>query len=163
MEASKTKPPPIEMTGHFFSEVELKADAKVFEDVAGQKPIGYQFRQDVRITPPQNEDEDFQVTLTIETEECEGFIKPYHARLQAIGFVKVKEDVKTEERHDIAAILGATLLYSAAREYLYSMTLRGPYPPIYLPTISFIPKDAETPKKPAPPKSRKKKADQKDS
>ena len=34
---------------------------------------------------------------------------------------------------------GTSILYSAAREYLITVTSRGPWPALVLPTVSFMP------------------------
>lgn len=156
MEVSNTKKPPIELTSHFFSEVSLAADINALPSILAQKEVGYHFKMDVSIAPPTADREEYQVTLRIETEECEGLVKAYDARLQAVGFVLVDQSIPEEGREQTAAVLGSSLLYSAAREYLYTLSLRGPYPAIYLPTTSFIPDDSKKETESPPPASEKK-------
>lgn len=156
MEVSNTKKPPIELTSHFFSEVFLSANVKALSDILAKKEIGYHFKMDVSIGSPNAGRPEYQVTLTVEAEECEGLVKAYDARVQAVGFVLVEDSVPEDAREQTAAILGSSLLYSAAREHLYALSLRGPYPAIYLPTTSFIPDDSKEEAESPPPVSEKK-------
>ncbi|BFR49464.1 protein-export chaperone SecB [Nitratidesulfovibrio sp. HK-II] len=151
MEIKNTRKPPVEISAHFFTEVEVIADASAISDINARKPIGYEFKRDVELAPPIQGSEDFLVTLTVWTEEAEDMIKAYNVRVKVVGFIKVGNEVPEAERQGIAACIGASLLYSAAREYIYTLTQRGPYPPIYLPTVSFLPNgDAPSDQQEAP-------------
>ncbi len=157
MEVSNTKKPPIELTSHFFTQVSLVADINALPSILAQKEVGYRFKMDVDIAPPNADREDYQVTLRIETEECEGLVKAYDALIEVVGFVLVDQSIPEEGREQTAGVLGSSLLYGAAREYLYTLSLRGPYPAIYLPTTSFIPNERKEETE-APPSTEETKA-----
>lgn len=155
MQVSNTKKPPIELISHFFSEVELKARAEALTDVLAQKEIGYTFRMDVQFSPIEGRSE-YQITLTVWAEDCPGKVKAYDIKVQAVGFVQVDGAIPKDKQAETATILGSSLLYSAAREHLYALSLRGPYPAVYLPTTSFIPDDSKEEAESSPPASEKK-------
>lgn len=139
MEVKNTKKPPVEMRDHFFTDVQVKADPSVAKDIKKGKEFGYTYKLDVECSKVPRTNSEYNVQLTIETAELSGCLKGYDVRLVVFGPVEVDKKVEKARREGLAAVLGATLLYSAAREFLYSITLRGPFPPIYLPTTSFIP------------------------
>jgi len=65
-------------------------------------------------------------------------VPPYEFQLQAIGFFTVTQPGPTEEETArLLGINGASILYSAAREYLLMLTGRGPWGPMPIPTVSF--------------------------
>jgi preprotein translocase subunit SecB len=47
---------------------------------------------------------------------------------------------------------GASILYSSAREFLITVTSRGPWAPMILPTISFLPVEENKSKESKPKK-----------
>ncbi|MDR1490847.1 MAG: hypothetical protein LBS65_10290 [Desulfovibrio sp.] len=67
----------------------------------------------------------------------------YNVSITTVGLVEVNPSVPVEKHLWHAIIYGASLLYGAVREYLYTLTLKGPLPPIYLPTTSSIPQEDE--------------------
>jgi len=171
MEVQNTKKPPVELLDHFFTDVQVKADPATAKGLGKGKKFGYNYKRDLECSNIPQTDLKYQVQLTIETSELSDCLKGYDVRLVVFGVVQVDKKVDEKRRDGLAAVLGATLLYSAAREFLYAITLRGPFPPIYLPTTSFIPniseekpaeggegvvEDKPTPKSSAKPKVKKK-------
>lgn len=63
---------------------------------------------------------------------------PYRFNILAVGHYEVGETVPDEDVFKVAADNGASLLYSATREYLASITGRGPYEAVILPVVSFL-------------------------
>lgn len=134
--------PPIQMTDHFFSKVRVIANDIPAEDLKGAE-FGYDLTRHVS-TFVAGEDDDIQVRLTVATERTEGMLLGYDAEIEAVGFFSVSDKVPAEQRLNMAKVLGASLLYSAVREFLYTLTLRGPWDPVYLPTVSFLPAPPKT-------------------
>jgi len=62
---------------------------------------------------------------------------PYHFDLEVIGIFTVAPEFPEKEMEKLVQIAGASMLYSATREFVLMVTSRGPFPPITLPTISF--------------------------
>ncbi|MBU4260620.1 MAG: protein-export chaperone SecB [Proteobacteria bacterium] len=61
---------------------------------------------------------------------------PYIIHLVAIGMFSVADNWPDKEK--LLKINGASILYAAAREFLITITSRGPWPCYTLPTYSFL-------------------------
>lgn len=80
----------------------------------------------------------WEVHLTVAHQPGEKENAPYEFELQLVGLFSVKEVVPEDKREGFAKVNGASVLYSVAREHLRVVTSAGPFPPIYLPTVSFV-------------------------
>lgn len=77
-----------------------------------------------------------KVELEIKTA---GRMHPYAFKLMISGIFKVSEDIEGEEsRKLIVARNGSSMLYSAAREYIFMTTCHGRHRSVVLPTVSFL-------------------------
>lgn len=65
----------------------------------------------------------------------------YRGRVKVVGLFEVRPDCP--DKKEIVRINGGSLLYSAAREFVLSITSRGPNPPLLLPTIRLLPEDED--------------------
>jgi preprotein translocase subunit SecB len=83
-------------------------------------------------------DEVYQVTVDIasidDQQEGEQGV-PYNIHLVALGHFKVHPEWPDPDK--MVSVNGASILYSAAREFLITITSRGPWGQISLPTKSF--------------------------
>jgi len=130
---------PLELKKYFFPLVHVAADPE-YEPEKGNDKVHF----DVNTSITRDEKNDlFQITLEIlaepENEDCR---IPYSIQLTGVGLFTVSKKWKEPER--LLRINGASIIYSAAREFLITVTSRGPWPPVILPTISF--RDPEGPK-----------------
>jgi len=152
--------PPLEMRHHFFPSVHIEADVNVAEKPPKVSDFGYDYKIDLqvgKILPGGL----YPIALNIEACELEGKIKGYNLKVLAMGYIALDPSVPEDRKDNLVAVNGGSLLYGAAREYIYSLTMRGPFPPIYLPTISFMPMEPASTSSAPPPattkSSRKKK------
>lgn len=144
MEVQGVKKPPLELKHHFFTEVLVTANQDVpHEEIKQGKQFGCEVNMEVGVVDSPDNDREFQVQLSITAVEAPSHVMGYRVKLVAVGFIVVAEDIPAERRKGLVHVVGASILYGAAREFLYGITMRGPYPPIYLPTTTFIP-DADT-------------------
>ena len=83
-----------------------------------------------------NEDNELQhfVILNIEIRPKKKGLYPYIISLRIIGLFEV-----AKEKAIIADINGSSILYGAAREYIYMATAHGRLGSVMLPTTSFAP------------------------
>jgi len=75
--------------------------------------------------------------LTIELKESPDYKFPWIFRITLVGFFEVIEGYP----YDIEKLVHANapaILYSAAREALASVSGRGPYPEVLLPSVTFV-------------------------
>lgn len=92
----------------------------------------------------------FRVLLKI-TSEVDGKdqLLPYHFKVTLIGFFRAVGFKPTANIDPFLVRNAATILYSSARELLASVTGRGPFPALVLPTVSFIDLEPESAKAPS--------------
>jgi len=130
--------PPLELKRYFFPYVQVAADAE-YEPSENEIETNFEVKTSIE----QDETNDiYQVVLEIITEpEDEESKIPYTIHLITIGLFTVDEGFPDKE--ELLRITGASMLYSAAREFLITVTSRGPWPPIFIPTFSFLPDKEE--------------------
>lgn len=122
---------PLEIKRYFFPLVHVAADPQ-YELGTGMDKVNF----DVRTSVTKDENDLYQVAVEIIAEpEDEKHRIPYSIHLIGVGLFTVSEKWKEPEK--ILKINGASMIYSAAREFLITVTARGPWPPVILPTISF--------------------------
>ncbi len=128
-----TSVPPLELKKYFFPFVQVAADAEY--EPSSQK-VSPHF--EVRTTVKHDEENGiYQVALEIIAEpEDEDSRIPYSIRLITVGLFTVDENFPDREK--LLKVTGASLLYSAAREFIITVTSRGPWPQVILPTRSFL-------------------------
>ncbi len=85
------------------------------------------------------------VGLNIETKENQSH-ECYEIEIHCLGFFNVKfdegeDDFETEEAKELAIVNAAQILYGLARDTTHTVTSKGPWGAIVLPTAYFSPKD----------------------
>lgn len=136
------KTPPLQMEYYYFPEIDFRINLPKKE--LHPDDCGVDFDIKTSISKFESDELCYKVNLRIKTKEINGKFKIYDANILAVGFFKIEEDVPTEKHGEIAGILGANLLYGAARELFYILTSRGPHRALLLPTTSFVPEPPET-------------------
>jgi preprotein translocase subunit SecB len=127
--------PPFSLKQYFFPLVHVAADPQ-YEP--SNKEISPHFDVKVGVTKDEKNNL-YQVNLEIMAEpENEDNRIPYSIHLICVGLFTVSDETEAEK---LLRINGASLIYSAAREFLLSITARGPWQPVMLPTISFFKKE----------------------
>lgn len=127
--------PPLTINKYFFPYVEVAADPEFNPHEQEKQRASIETKVSLETI---KEKDLYQVMLEITLfPEDEKRKVPYSIRLVAVGLFNVDPNVKDPEK--LLEINGASILYSSAREFLITITSRGPWSPIFLPTISFIP------------------------
>ncbi len=125
--------PQLRVKEYFFPYVRVAADPE-FDPKQNEPTSGLQTKVHL---DKDSEDNLYQITLEISVEpENEERRIPYKINLVAVGLFMVDEKVEDPEK--LLRINASSILFSAAREYLITITSRGPWPPLFLPTISFL-------------------------
>jgi preprotein translocase subunit SecB len=161
MPSPKEKVPPIQLRAHFYPRIHVVAA----ENPPKKKPSARNdcpVDVDVSLARHEEKPEMFQVSLSITTPEKRAAECGYSLDIKAVGYVEVDKNHQKEAPR-LAGTLGASVLYSAAREFIFSLTLRsGPWGGVYLPTWSFLaptgemPPDEDAPKQMKPERQSKK-------
>lgn len=88
-----------------------------------------------------------QLSVSLEDETEEAF--PFVFKIVLLGFFDIDDNCSPEEAELLLKTNAPSVLYSAAREFLLLTTGRSMFPPVMLPTVTFLPKKEEkTVKKP---------------
>ncbi len=145
MKLTGMKKPPLQMEYYYYPEVRLVTRQGIPLDQVTPEQIGYEF--DVELQAYQSEDDKlcYKVELRIRTKDVKDKTNPYELDLLVCGFFRLDEQIPSEKQGGIARVLGANILYGAAREFLFHLTSRGPFPSIWLPTTSFVPDQPAVP------------------
>lgn len=133
--------PPIDLLGYFYPLVSVRANPAATSE-NGECTISHNITRQVKIAehPDESEDRTYNVWLKVSNEEekDDETICDYEFTIEAVGTFKVAEDFPADPE-EMVERNGAAILFSSIRETLYTLTSRGPYNPICIPTVSFIP------------------------
>jgi preprotein translocase subunit SecB len=80
----------------------------------------------------------WRVVLRVELPSTSEHRGPYSFKVGLIGFFELASDYRGGNAEQLVKINGPSMLYSAAREALASVTGRGPFPPVLLPSVNFL-------------------------
>ncbi len=124
---------PLEIISYFFPAVTVAADPTFDPEAKRIEP-----EVKVKVGVDRDEENDsYQVALDISFEpESEENSYPYSVSLIAIGIFKVAPNYPDPDK--LLGITGASIIYGAAREFIITITSRGPWGAVMLPSISFL-------------------------
>lgn len=87
---------------------------------------------------PDSEDpHEFVVNLKLRYQPSEDSSFPYSFLIETEGLFAIDHDGDLEERRRLVAVNGASILYSAMREHLLTLSARHRYGPVLLPCLDF--------------------------
>lgn len=131
---------PLVVESYFFPHVNVTADPQYKPTGQAEKTPHFDIKVSAEDSP-QNGIR--QVVVEIySAAENEDEHQAYTVDLVCIGLFKVAPDYPEPEK--LLRISGAAMLYSAAREFLLTITSRGPWGALTLPMASFIPRQQES-------------------
>ena len=162
--------PPVHLRDHVFTKVNIEATEidYVQDGINKKNPFGYNFTFTCDVLEIDPKERFFKVVLNIASQEKEDHIQGYSIDVTVVGIFEVEKKIPEEEIPKMLGILGPGLLLGGAREFIYTITSRGPCEAVYLPTVNFLPPPDEhgtrkrsqkkaAKKKPAPKKKATKK------
>jgi preprotein translocase subunit SecB len=139
--------PTLQLESYFFPKIHIGTDPEY--EASQESPIRIQ-RQHIDIKTSfsllSQEEREWGVNLEIKTVKKERPI-PYIIHIEAVGFFKVAKGYPSEEIEKLVQIGGSTLLYSAIREFILTISSRGPWGSVFIPSVSFLPSPKESEKK----------------
>lgn len=128
---------PLSLDTYFFPLVSVLADPQYRQETDVAQP-DYSTKVSVGHEPDNSR---YQVVLEVLSEpESEEMRQAYSVHLVAIGFFRV-DPSWPDDPFKLLHINGASILYGAAREFLITITARGPWGQIVLPSVSFMQED----------------------
>jgi preprotein translocase subunit SecB len=127
---------PLQLKNYFVTSISLTAN-KAFDPA---KEIKLQF-EEVEVTPTVlklKDEYQWQVGLRIQHQPTRPDANsPYFFTIEMVGFFGVDAEYPPEKHELLVSITATSVLYSAAREIVRSLTGIGPYMQLLLPTGSF--------------------------
>ena len=126
-------PSPLQLEHYFFTHIEL--DAHPNADPKNEMDFG----ADVECAQHEEDPRRWMLTLNVVLKaEEDDAPPPYTGEFEIVGMFKVIDEYPEEKVAKLVHINGAAILYGTVREMVTNMTARGPFPPIILPTTTFI-------------------------
>lgn len=127
----------LQLIKNFFPAININANPK---HKTNEKK-GFSVGVTAKLSRIPKEKEKYQLDFNISIEENETGNSPYLGNLQVVGFFSVDKALSKEDRAILIHTEGGNILYSSAREFLLSVTGRGPWGPIILPDFGVAEKD----------------------
>lgn len=124
--------PVLELVEYIFPEIECFANPDCPRNP--DEIVPPEVRVTNRMAIKENDENIFRLTLEI----CFGEKKQlcsYIGRIKVVGIFSAPPELDEKEKK--VFINGSSILYSAAREFVLSITSRGPNIPLMLPTVRF--------------------------
>jgi len=123
---------------YFVLESNIKANSEFVSDSNKKVDLEVEAAGDLY---ENNEDGNkFRIVISITFDRKKGSRKnsvPYGGSVKMDGFFSLDGNVPNKKRESLLMVNGLSVLYSAAREHIASVTGRGPWEALYLPIISF--------------------------
>lgn len=130
-------PAPLRLERYFFDHVQIttRRDFK-----PGSTETDFEISTNLEIGQVPQPKGMWRVVLNISVRAKEAApAPPYELDLRALGFFSVAQPGPTEEATaTMVGVNGASILYSASREYILMLTGRGPWGAMPIPTVSFL-------------------------
>jgi len=147
MEQSELRRSPLQLNRYFIKELSyaVKGSFEGRYNTTASFPYP-QLSAKVRSTRNEMDGRAWSFELTVESDDSRSEEFPYSLRIVLVGEFSVAENYPPERSDMLARVNGPSLLYSAAREALVTITSRSGFPAIVLPSVLFVPPEDGTPK-----------------
>ncbi|MGL1932198.1 MAG: protein-export chaperone SecB [Desulfotalea sp.] len=125
----------LKLDKYFFPYIQVASDPSC-TNVTNEAVNDISYGIKVSVSIDNKEDHLYQVTIEVKSfPSDEDSQQPYSIHLVAVGLFRVNN---WEEIDKLLRVNGASILYSAAREFLITTSGRGPWGPVTLPIYSFL-------------------------
>jgi len=84
----------------------------------------------------------WSIFLSVEQDTRPNRNSPYNFRISVSGVFELQTDFPADRAERFVTANGSAILFSVAREALRSGMSAGPYPPLLLPGVHFVPEDS---------------------
>jgi preprotein translocase subunit SecB len=86
-----------------------------------------------------NKKSTWQISLRVQQETAAEKNSPYDFGIQLIGLFELDSNFPQDKAERFVTTNGTAMLYGAAREALRAGMAKGPYVPLLLPSVTFLP------------------------
>ncbi len=91
-----------------------------------------------------NSPDRWQVTLRLKFQPGPAVNSPYYFALQIVGVLWTAPSLPPERVEPLVRTNGPSMLFGVARELVRDLSARGPYSPLLLPSLSFLPDNTDS-------------------
>ena len=126
-------PAPLQLERHFFTKVVLDSHPN------GQIGVQNFLRCEMEIGQAEDNARRFQVVLRLNILSDPDKQTCYTGEIHAVGLFLVDQSWTENEIPKLVESNGTALLYGAIRELILNLTSRGPWPPVQLMAVTFVP------------------------
>lgn len=131
---------PLELSFHYIKELCFSVTENYIDKNLSNVQVGSpQIAVEVKTEKIDDSLRDWRIEVLIETEKETASEFPYSFRTVLVGFFHVGEGWPDNRVETLTKINGTSLLFSAAREALVTMTSRTGFPATVLPVVMFTP------------------------
>lgn len=154
-------PPPLQLKYYFVEELHIKAildrDKMAESDRATVLFHVKEDDVDASFQHAQTAGDTFKHRITLMVRSKPGITLPWSFVICLQGFFDLTPEFTAKPNAiDLLCVNGGSLLYTIAREVIFSGTSRGPHGAVFLPTIRFVPAPVPQPEVPVREKRIKK-------
>ena len=121
---------PLEIERYFFTLVHVEA----IPDNAAEVP--HEVASTVELAQSKNNLRRYLVKLNVTIGYAPTENPNYRCNVGIMGYFRVADEYR-DDPGQLAAVTGASILFGAVRELIATVTARGPWPAVSLPSISF--------------------------
>lgn len=155
--------PPLRLERYFYTKIVCLANPE-FKPAEEGQTAKIELQSHSQLMRHAEDEMRWQVVLDLKTPSMEESGSPYELDFQIVGFFQVSDDYPADKMEKLVGINGTSMLYSSARDFIMTISSRGPWPPIFLPTVTYGQPSAQDANKepkqqknkgPTKPKSRK--------
>ena len=130
---------PLQLENYYLKKLEFSlVDDLAEKPVENEKYEPVDFSVRYASNPLQEDKRRWRCELTVFYKNKKGDKVPYNFNVKLIGFFIIAEQWPEDRLDDLAKVNCPTVLYSAIREILISVTGRNTFPTLVLPSVSFI-------------------------
>lgn len=127
-------PSPLRLDAHFFTKIHLDACEK-----GAKEAVPGVLSAQVQCSQHKDERRKWMVTLGLrQQEDKEKGCPQYTFQFEVVGLFTVDEKYPVEKAEALVRANGAAILYGAVREMVASLSARGPFAQVNLPTVTFV-------------------------
>lgn len=128
---------PLQLERSFFTKLHIDVNPEYRSDQNKTGNAEIEIAVGLNVAQHNEDPNRYQIRLIIDGVEGKEAPTPYNISLQIVGYFIVDNEFEHDNIGRIVEINGASILYSAAREQVLTVTGRGPWGSFHLPTVNF--------------------------
>ena len=139
------QPSPIQLTGMQY--LGIKVLTREFSEDGSESALDFDFmgvtigeRIGIAVLGDTDDPRIFAIRLHITIANEEGKIAPYDVDVEVAGSFSISDNVPKENRQELVLVNGCSILYSAIRDQVMTLSARCHHGAMILPTVNFLDK-----------------------